>query len=164
MITVEIDDFTTEYRTVATFESFMSQVPCGSVKITAFALLSKSDASIINELRDEYSLTIGVHGWNHYQEPRFGYWQARHLLETAISWQCFDRLFVMPWNRMPGLGFLKALRESQFTFVSPYRWQCVIAAMAGCDVKCVKPDYLLHPPDLLLRSEQVDSILEAVLP
>ena len=166
MITIQIDDFDTSHTTVAAFESFMSQVSLGSilgsVEVSAYALLSVSDRNIISRLKAEYNMVIGIHGWNHFWEPLYGYWQARHLLEVATSWQCFDKSFVMPWNKGPCYGFLKALRESEFTFVSPYKLQCAIAELVGCSARCVSPDYLLHPPDLLLGSKLLDSVLDAI--
>lgn len=141
---IEIDDFYTDDWVIDAFQLLMEKT---NEPIFLFALLGKSDRDILRSIKNP-RITIGIHGWCHFCEPRFDYWAGRHLLETALSWDCFDRMFVMPWNKMPRLGFIKALRESNFTLVTPHKIQRVIATLLGCNSIDLKAT-LLHPPDLL---------------
>lgn len=152
---IQIDDFYTDASVIDGLQSLMGEI---NVSVTLFALLALSDREVLRSLKSD-RVTIGVHGWNHYVESQFGYWQMRHFLETALSWNCFDRMMTMPWNRMPKLGAVKALRESGFTLVTPYRKQRVVATILGCNSVDLKPDMLLHPPDLL-DSDGLEEVVE----
>ena len=123
--------------------------------IRVHALMCNSTPAGLSEL----PIKPALHGWNHLCEPRLGYWNARHLLETAQGWKCFAPVFKMPWNAMPGIGWMRALRESEFCLSTPYKWQAMLALGFGCTVKVAAPDVLLHPPDLLLRSEKYKKLI-----
>lgn len=145
---IQIDDFYTDDKVDI---EWLVEMP---IEVRLSVLLSKSRKGLIQPIRDIPNVTVGVHGWNHFIEPSFGYWQARHLLETADSWECFDKFFVMPWNKMPGIGFMKALRETDYVLITPYKWQVVVARVFKCNAFYSMPDFLLHPPDLLLKSAE----------
>ena len=131
-----------------------------TVEFKIYALMAGCIPDDILHVEHLLGVEIGLHGWNHFIEPAFGYWQARHLLETAKSWGCFSSKFKMPWNRMPRLGFLRALRETGFTLVTPYKWQAVVARAVGVTVEWSDPDYLLHPLDLSSNSYQLQKLKE----
>ena len=129
-------------------------------ELSVHALMSRSNPGGLVDAGELLGCYVSLHGWNHFVEPAFGYWQARHLLETAESWNCFSRKFKMPWNRMPRLGFLRALRETGWSLVTPYKWQAVVARAVGVTVEWSNPDYLLHPLDLSSNSYQLQKLKE----
>jgi hypothetical protein len=151
---VQIDDFYTDDRIDI---DWLVAMP---VDVRLSALLSKSRKELLRVLNDIPGVSVGVHGWNHFIEPQFGYWEARHLLETADSWECFDKFFVMPWNRMPKVGFLRAMKEIGYKLVTPYKWQAWIASVCGCGAEHSMP-ILLHPPDFLLRTQETKEEVQA---
>ena len=150
---VHLDDYTSDDPRLE--EKLLMLLDSG-VKLKLHALMSGSSSEQLQLL----PVSVALHGWDHFCEPSFGYWKGRHLLELAQAWKCFDQTFKMPWNRMPRPGFLRALRENGWGLVTPYRWQALIATAVGCRVELAKPDFLLHPPDLLLGSNNIKRLLE----
>lgn len=142
---IQLDDYYTDTR-VRHRLSYLKELGfCVSVS----ALLSKSERSDLMEMSNHFH--IALHGWDHFIEARLGYWGARHLFEMAISWDCFDGTFVMPWNTLPNPRFIQAMKESGFKLATPYLWQCRLLSLFGCKCEHRVLDMLLHPPDLLLR-------------
>jgi hypothetical protein len=156
---IEIDDFYTHADVITGLSHLLNET---RENVSIYVLLGMSNRFAmldILEKDDDFPLySIGVHGWNHFQESSFGYWEMRHMLEFAISWDCFNPEFVMPWNRMPTPGAIRALKEKKFTLITPYAWQRVIVTALGCNAVNGYADMLLHPPDLL-NQDRLDQII-----
>jgi len=155
-VTIQIDDFYTSPDVISGLHQLIELV---DVSISVFALPSSSEKEELSRQRISSRIQyIGIHGWNHFVEGSFGYWEMRHLLETALSRHCFDRMITMPWNRMPKLGAIKALAEKRFCLVTPYGWQRIIATVLGCNSIDLH-SILLHPSDLLDNSTVIETAI-----
>ena len=142
----ELDDFRTRKPQIKALFRLKKRYP--NFKATLFTLLGLSLERELAKLASLDWVELALHGWDHFSELSWGYWEARHFLEYAETVGCFVPLFKMPWNRMPRLGFIKALIEQCVCLVTPKKSQALILRAAGLTVACYTPDFWLHPVEL----------------
>ena len=158
--TLELDDFHTQRHDVlgwmremkATFPQF---------KITLFTLLGPSNFRALERLAATDWTELCLHGWDHFTEPSWGYWEARHYLEMADDLGFFIRIFKMPWNRWPRVGFFKALGEYGYALRTPKWAQQISAFFFSVKNSKMQADTLwLHPHGLLEVELEIDKDAE----
>lgn len=146
----ELDDFRTEDWIIWNLFRVKGRVP--SLKVTLFTLMNLSSRSTLRELAEYDWIEIAVHGWDHFSEWKWSYWEARHFLEMFVDIPWIQPIFKMPWNRPPSLGFLRALRELDWSFATSYkkRWQTLLPRFMGIPHYASRPSTIwCHPNDLL---------------
>lgn len=142
----ELDDFRTRKPQTKALFRFKKRYP--NFKATLFTLLGLSSEKELVKLAKLDWVELALHGWDHFSELGWGYWEARHFLEYAETVGCFVPLMKMPWNRLPRLGFIKALKERNVYLVTPKRIQALALKATGLKVACYTPDLWLHPVQL----------------
>jgi len=144
---LELDDYQTQRRDVIRW-LYSLKAECPDLKVTLFTLLGPSDFRRLEELAHKNWIDLALHGWDHFSEWRWGYWEMRHYLEMVEDLGFFIPIFKMPWNRWPRPGALKALKENGWGYATPRRLQWPLLKCFGLEVYKGKLTVLLHPCDL----------------
>jgi hypothetical protein len=146
----ELDDFNTQDQATV-WELFRLKGRYPQLKATLFTLVGLSDPSTLLELSRQDWVELNVHGWDHYGEWKWNYWEARHFFEQIETMSWLRPVFKMPWNRWPTVGFIRALKEAGWTFATswPKRYQAWMLRSVGIPTYVSPPGAVwCHPQDL----------------
>lgn len=140
---IELDDFRTDNKLIEDIRRL--QRDCG-VRVRLFVLLGLCNPKFLRDVSSEFETYL--HGWDHFSEKAWDYWEMRHFLEYAKYLNFHEIFYKPPWNRFPNLGVVSAMKEKECVLVTPKKQQVLLARLLRLGVSySVNP--VIHPIDFL---------------